>query len=69
VRRYTMVLTATNVDDCCLLGFDMHSDGTGNHHLTAQFTNSAGDQDGSSKVGRCRLHPVEARVESAGFGA
>ena len=32
-----IVLTATDdVKDCSLLGFDMHSDGTQNHHLTAK---------------------------------
>ena len=30
-----MVLTSTpDPSDCCLLGFDMHSDGTGNHNLS-----------------------------------
>ena len=42
-----MVLTATEkVEDCCLLGFDMHSDGVGNHHLTAKFVNEAGEGGG-----------------------
>lgn len=46
-----MVLTATEkAEDCCLLGFDMHSDGTGNHNLTAKFINEAGaDTEGASK--------------------
>ena len=46
-----MVLTATEKpEDCCLLGFDMHSDGTGNHNLTAQFVNEAGTEtEGKSK--------------------
>ena len=46
-----MVLTSTpNPDDCCLLGFDMHSDGTGNHNLTAKFTAEIGaETDGKSK--------------------
>jgi 3-oxoacyl-[acyl-carrier-protein] synthase-3 len=47
-----MVLTSTpNPEDCCVLGFDMHSDGTGNHNLTAKFTNENGAEvnDGASK--------------------
>ena len=37
-----MVLTSTpDPSDCCLLGFDMHSDGTGNHNLTAKFAYEA----------------------------
>ena len=46
-----MVLTSTpDPSDCCLLGFDMHSDGTGNHNLTAQFAYEAGtDTAGKSK--------------------
>lgn len=46
-----MVLSrAEKAEDCCLLGFDMHSDGTGNHNLTAQFANEAGTETlGSSK--------------------
>ena len=30
-----------NPDDCCLLGFDMHSDGSGNGNLTAAFTSES----------------------------
>ena len=30
-----------NPDDCCLLGFDMHSDGSGNANLTAAFTSES----------------------------
>jgi len=46
-----MVLTSTpDPSDCCLLGFDMHSDGTGNHNLTAKFAYEAGIQTaGKSK--------------------
>ena len=46
-----MVLTSTpDPSDCCLLGFDMHSDGTGNHNLTAQSAYEAGtDTAGKSK--------------------
>ena len=46
-----MVLTSTpDPSDCCLLGFDMHSDGTGNHNLTAQILTKRGtDTDGKSK--------------------
>jgi hypothetical protein len=36
------LLTRTeNPEDCALLGFDMHSDGTGNGNLTAAFTRYA----------------------------
>jgi 3-oxoacyl-[acyl-carrier-protein] synthase-3 len=31
----------TDPNDCCLLGFDMHSDGTGNANLTAAFTSES----------------------------
>ena len=31
----------TDPAECCLLGFDMHSDGTGNGNLTACFTSAA----------------------------
>jgi hypothetical protein len=38
----------------------MHSDGTGNHHLTAPFANSAGDQAGTSK-------PTAAAAEAGAY--
>ena len=31
----------TDPNDCCLLGFDMHSDGTGNGNLTSKFTSES----------------------------
>ena len=31
-------------NDCCLLGFDMHSDGTGNGNLTAAFVSESNTQ-------------------------
>ena len=60
-----MVLTATEKpEDCCLLGFDMHSDGTGNHNLTAQFVNEAGTEtDGKSKP------TADAEEAASGRGA
>ena len=60
-----MVLTATEKpEDCCLLGFDMHSDGTGNHNLTAQFVNEAGTEtEGKSKP------TADAEEAASGRGA
>jgi 3-oxoacyl-[acyl-carrier-protein] synthase-3 len=47
------LLTATDADKCSLKGFDMHSDGSQNHHLVAQFINENGKPmgDGASGVG------------------
>jgi 3-oxoacyl-[acyl-carrier-protein] synthase-3 len=36
------VLTATDADNCSLKGFDMHSDGSQNHHLIAQYIGDNG---------------------------
>ena len=60
-----MVLTATEKpEDCCLLGFDMHSDGTGNHNLTAQFVNEVGTEtNGKSKP------TADADAAASGRGA
>ena len=38
------VLTATTADACSLKGFDMHSDGTQNHHLIAQYVGDKGSR-------------------------
>ena len=47
------VLTATTADACSLKGFDMHSDGTQNHHLIAQYVGDKGKpmSEGASKNG------------------
>ena len=46
------VLTATDAANCSLKGFDMHSDGSQNHHLVAQYIGDNGKpmSDGASKT-------------------
>ena len=46
-------MTATTADACSLKGFDMHSDGTQNHHLIAQYVGDKGKpmSGGASKNG------------------
>ena len=57
-----MVLTSTpDPSDCCLLGFDMHSDGTGNHNLTAKFAYEAGIQTRRASPSRRRRAATRRR--------
>ena len=47
-----VVLTATDADSCSLKGFDMHSDGSQNHHLIAQYIGESGKpmSEGASRT-------------------
>ncbi|OUS45557.1 thiolase-like protein [Ostreococcus tauri] len=53
-----VVLTATDADACSLKGFDMHSDGSQNHHLIAQYMGEKGkpmSEGASSSASFCNI--------------
>lgn len=44
--------------DCCLMGYDLNSDGTGNKHLTAAFCGQGSDKPHSEKASDVRATPA-----------